>query len=136
MKVTIHTDGASRGNPGEAGLGVLIVDEAGQKLAEISEYLGQTTNNVAEYKALIRGLEEAKKLGATEVDVYTDSQLMARQISGEYKVKNQGLIPLYQEAKRLLSQFTSGKVTHVPRELNKEADKLANWAIDSAPNRN
>lgn len=136
MKVTIHTDGASRGNPGEAGLGVLIVDEAGQKLAEISEYLGQTTNNVAEYKALIRGLEEAKKLGATEVDVYTDSQLMARQISGEYKVKNQGLIPLYQEAKRLLSQFASGKVTHVPRELNKEADKLANWAIDSAPNRN
>lgn len=132
MKVTIYTDGASRGNPGEAGLGVLIIDEAGNKLAELSEYLGQTTNNVAEYKALIRGLEEAKNLGATQVEVYTDSQLMARQISGEYRVKNQGLIPLYQEAKELLSRFESGNVLHIPRERNKEADKLANLAIDTA----
>lgn len=131
MKVIIHTDGASRGNPGEAGIGVTISTTDGQKIAEISEYLGITTNNIAEYKALIRGLEEALLSGATEVEVYTDSELMARQINGQYKVKNEGLLPLYGEAKKLLGQFGSAKVTHVRRELNKAADKLANLAIDA-----
>lgn len=133
MKVIIYTDGASRGNPGDAGLGVVISGADGQKIGEISEYLGKTTNNVAEYKALIRGLQEAKRAGATEVEVYTDSELMARQINGAYKVKNEGLVPLYHEAKQLLGQFTSGKVIHIRREFNKEADKLANLAIDSGP---
>lgn len=131
MKVTLHTDGASRGNPGQAGLGVVIFAEDGQKILEVSEYLGSTTNNVAEYQALIRGLEEAKILGATVVEVFTDSELMARQINGQYKVKNAGLIPLYQKAKELLSRFQSTKVSHIRREFNKEADKLANLAIDN-----
>jgi len=130
MKVKLHTDGASRGNPGEAGLGVIIYGAEGQKLLEVSEYLGFTTNNVAEYRALLRGLEEARNLGATEVEIFTDSELLARQINGQYKVKNSGLIPLYQKAKELLSQFAAAQVTHVRRELNKEADRLANLAID------
>lgn len=130
MKVTLYTDGASRGNPGQAGLGVVIYAEDGQKIAELCEYLGSTTNNIAEYKALIRGLEEAKVLGATEVEVFTDSELMARQINGQYKVKNAGLIPLYQKSKELLFFFGNAKVNHVRREFNKEADKLANLAID------
>ena len=131
MKVILHTDGASRGNPGQAGLGVVISAQDGQLLAEISEYLGSTTNNIAEYQALVRGLEEAIKLGVTEVEVFTDSELLARQINGQYKVRNQGLIPLYKKAKSLLNQFAAGKVTHIRREYNKEADKLANLAIDS-----
>jgi ribonuclease HI len=130
MKLTLYTDGASRGNPGQAGLGIVIYAEDGQKIAEVSEYLGSTTNNVAEYQALIRGLEEAQSLGAKELEVFTDSELMARQINGQYKVKNAGLIPLYQKAKGLLSQFALAKVTHIRREYNKEADKLANMAVD------
>ena len=130
MKVILHTDGASRGNPGQAGLGVVIAAEDGQVLTELSEYLGTVTNNSAEYQALIRGLEEAKNLGATEVEVFTDSELMTRQIGGQYKVKNAGLIPLYQKAKSLLNGFKVGQVNHVRREYNKAADKLANIAID------
>ena len=130
MKVSMHTDGAARGNPGQAGLGVVISAQDGRRLLELSEYLGSTTNNIAEYRALIRGLEEAKNLGAKEVEAFTDSELVARQISGQYKVKSPGLLPLFQKAKVLLGGFSSAKVTHVRREYNKEADKLANLAID------
>jgi ribonuclease HI len=127
-KVTIYTDGASRGNPGDAGIGVVIESEDGIVLREISEYIGKTTNNVAEYTALIRGLQAAADLGATEVDVCTDSELMAHQVNGLYKVKAPGLQPLYAEAVSLLRCFRRFRVGHVYRESNSRADLLASQA--------
>ncbi|MDO8684718.1 MAG: ribonuclease HI family protein [Armatimonadota bacterium] len=127
-KLTIHIDGASRGNPGAAGIGVVVYDEAGATLMEISEYIGQTTNNVAEYTALIRGLEEAYALGASVVSIKTDSELLARQISGIYKVKAPHLRPMYELACVLVRKFRSVTVEHVPREQNSEADRLASMA--------
>lgn len=130
MKLVIHTDGAARGNPGPAGIGALIRREDGQVLAEISRFLGHATNNVAEYTALIIALEKAAALGATEVEVFTDSELMVKQIHGEYRVKNEGLKPLYQKVQELAAGFRSFDITHVAREKNKEADRLANRGID------
>lgn len=130
-KVVIYTDGASRGNPGHAGIGVVIASEDGAVLREIGEYIGKTTNNVAEYKALIRGLEEAADLGADTVQLSTDSELMARQLAGVYKVKADNLKPLYDQAVRLLRCFRKVSITHVMRELNKRADQLANEGVDS-----
>lgn len=133
-KVKIYSDGASRGNPGEAGIGVVMYSENGEKIKEIAEYIGIKTNNVAEYQALIRGLEEALIEGATEVQAYADSELMVKQMKGEYKVKNVGLQPLYQKAKLLSLKFFGFQISHVRRENNKEADLLANKGIDRKSN--
>lgn len=133
-KMKIYTDGASRGNPGHAGIGAIIYDENNEIIAEISRYLGETTNNVAEYTAMVTALEQAKALGATEVAVFTDSELLVKQVQGEYKVRNQGLIPLYLQVKALIREFTRFSLTHVPREQNREADKLANQGIDGRTN--
>jgi len=131
MKLTMHTDGGARGNPGPSGIGVVISGEKGNILREVSEYIGKATNNQAEYKALIRGLEEAKKLRAGEVEVVMDSELIVKQIKQEYKVKNKDLAPLFARAWNLLNSFSSYKIRHVKREKNKKADKLANDAIDN-----
>lgn len=129
MKVVINTDGLSKGNPGTAAIGATIKDERGKMLATISQQIGITTNNVAEYKALIAALQKGIKLGGTQVEVRADSELMIRQLSGRYKVKSEGLKPLYIEATQLLAKFELVKLTHIPRELNAEADKLANASL-------
>ena len=128
-KLVIYTDGASKGNPGDAGIGVVIASEDGTVLKEIAEYVGTATNNFAEYTALIRGLEEAANLGATEVQISTDSQLMAFQLTGVYKVKSANLKPLHEEALALLRCFRRVSISHVVRELNKRADELANKGV-------
>jgi ribonuclease HI len=128
--VTIYTDGASRGNPGDAGIGVVVAAEDGTILREIGEYIGKTTNNVAEYSALIRGLREAIDLGADAINISTDSQLMAFQLTGIYKVKSPNLKPFYQEAINLLQRFRKVSISHVVRDLNKRADQLANEGIN------
>jgi len=129
-KVVIFADGASRGNPGLAAIGATIKNEHGLLIASISKGIGITTNNQAEYRAIIAALEEAIRLGAKQADISLDSQLVVRQISGEYRVKNSALKPLYQQAKQLLSQFESFNIRHITRQQNKEADRLANLALD------
>jgi len=129
-EVVIYTDGASRGNPGKAGIGAVIFNSNNEVLREIAEYIGESTNNVAEYKAVIAGLKAGLSLGAKNVRLKADSQLLIRQIQGVYKVKNAGLKPLYKEVLDLLSQYDSYQVEHVPREENSLADKLANDGID------
>lgn len=126
-----YTDGASRGNPGIAGIGVLITDDEGNTIKEISEHIGDTTNNIAEYTALITALREVFEMCAEVVEVYSDSELMVRQINGVYRVKNEGLKPLYGEAKSLIGKFKSFKIEHIKREFNKVADELANKGIDA-----
>lgn len=126
MKGKLYCDGASRGNPGEAGIGCVIFFN-GQK-REISKYIGKTTNNVAEYTALIMGLEEALRLGIEEIEVYSDSELLIRQLKGIYKVRNQGLMPLYEKVNELLRKFKSFKLNHIMREENSLADSLAKEA--------
>lgn len=131
MNVDIFTDGGARGNPGPAGAGAVIYDRKTKEvLAEISKYVGETTNNQAEYLAIIYGLEKAKKLKAKDVHVYLDSQLAEKQLKGEYKVKNQELAKRFLEVKNLIHSFDSVNFTHVRREKNKEADALVNKAID------
>ncbi|MGF7186795.1 ribonuclease HI [Desulfitispora alkaliphila] len=132
MKITAYTDGASRGNPGKAGIGVLLLDENESVLKELSEFIGDATNNVAEYTAVIRALEVGLELGGIEFKLYTDSELLTKQIKGEYKVKNEGLIPLYQQVLNLKKEYDKFDVEHIRREYNKEADKLANQGIDQA----
>ena len=127
---TLYTDGASRGNPGEAGAGIVLLDEKGRELATLSKYLGQCTNNSAEYQALIAGLETALETGCSFVHVFLDSELIVRQIEGRYKVKNEQLKPLFAKVKSLLARFTSWQVDHVPRTQNARADQLANKGID------
>lgn len=126
----VYSDGAARGNPGPAGAGAVIVDPAGQVLARRGRFLGTTTNNVAEYKGLLLGLEAARELGAREIQVRADSQLLIRQLKGEYAVKHPGLKPLHAEALRLLGSFEKVDLEHVPREENKLADEMSNRAID------
>ncbi|MDD4859240.1 MAG: ribonuclease HI family protein [Dehalococcoidales bacterium] len=130
-RAIIYTDGAARGNPGPAALGVVIKDEQNKILACLSRRLGVTTNNQAEYRALIAGLQQAISLGAKEVEIRSDSELMVRQLTGRYRVKNAGLKPLYDEAVKLLSRFTRCSYVNIPREQNCEADALANRALDS-----
>lgn len=125
-----NVDGAARGNPGPAGIGVFLTDPDGNVVKEIAEPLGIATNNVAEYSALIRALEEAVSLGCTRISVITDSELMARQLNGQYRVKTPHIVPLYERAIRLLLCFDSASVTHVRREKNKEADRLSNLGAD------
>lgn len=132
MKLTAHVDGAARGNPGPAGIGIAITDETGATRKEIAEPLGRQTNNVAEYSAMLRALEECLALGAVQVEIITDSELMARQINGVYKVKTPHLIPLYLRARELLCRFESWNVRHVRREFNKRADQLSNIGADAA----
>ena len=128
-RVIINTDGASRGNPGPAAIGATIKDERGRLITTISQSIGVTTNNQAEYQAIIAALEKAVSLGARQVEIRADSELVVRQLIGRYRVKNASLRPLYQQVGQLLSQFDSYTITHVPREQNKEADKLANDAF-------
>jgi ribonuclease HI len=130
-KVILNVDGASRGNPGESAIGVTIKDEKQNLLDKISQKIGVTTNNQAEYQALIAGLKKAIGLGANQVMVYSDSQLMVRQIQGKYKVKNADIKLLYSEAARLAYSFSSFDIDSIPREQNQEADKLANLAFDT-----
>ena len=131
MRLTIHTDGAARGNPGPAGAGAILRDASdGTVLAEIAEFLGHATNNVAEWTAVLLALEEARRLGATHVDMRMDSELVARQISGIYRVKHADLKPLHAAVMALLPLFAGYTVGHIPRELNKDADRLSNVAID------
>lgn len=136
-RLFIYTDGASRNNPGEASIGVVIKNERGETIETLSEYLGIATNNVAEYTALIRALEEAKKHRSQEIDFYLDSQLVVRQMTGEYKVKHPGIIPLVQRAQQLRRQWPEGAVRfhYIPRRENSEADALANEAIDKKTKR-
>ena len=130
MRILIYTDGAARGNPGPAGAGAILRDADGTVLAEIAEPLGHATNNVAEWTAVLLALEEARRLGATQVDLRMDSQLVARQISGIYRVKHPDLKPIHAAVMDLLGTLDGYTVGHVPRERNKEADRLSNVAID------
>ncbi len=131
MRLLIHTDGAARGNPGPAGAGAILRDTAdGSVRAEIAQGLGHATNNVAEWTAVRLALEEALRLGATHVDLRMDSELVARQITGVYRVKHPDLKPIHAAVMPLLRRFTGYTVGHVPRALNKEADRLSNVAID------
>ena len=129
MELTIYSDGASRNNPGEAGAGIYILRD-NEPVKQISHYLGKTTNNIAEYSAAILGLEYAVQQGATKVNLFADSELLVKQLNGDYKVKNEGLKPLYGKAKELIAKIKSVRVQYIPREQNKEADALANKAID------
>jgi len=129
-KFIIHTDGGARNNPGPAGIGCVLCDEKKSVIKEISEYIGETTNNQAEYRAVLRAIEEAKKLGAEELEFYLDSELIVRQLKREYKVKNKELAPLFVKIYNLSQQFKKITFTHVRREFNKEADRLVNEAID------
>jgi ribonuclease HI len=130
VRVTVNCDGAARGNPGPAGAGAVVVGEDGTVLAEVAEGLGETTNNVAEYTAVIRGLEEAQRLGAREVLLRSDSQLLINQLTGRYRVKAPHLQPLHRQVRELLRSFDRVDLEHVPRERNVAADALANLGVD------
>lgn len=128
----LWTDGAARGNPGPAGIGVVLKNPEGEVMVAEGQYIGETTNNVAEYKALLLGLERAKEHGVRRLEVRADSELLVKQLRGEYQVRNAGLKPLYQRALELLKEFETTKLVHVRRELNAEADRLANRGINEA----
>ena len=128
-RVVIHADGASQGNPGPAAIGVIIKDEQGRLITSISQPIGRATNNQAEYRAVIAALEKAIELGAKQVDIKLDSQLVVRQISGRYRVKNAALKPLYQQVKHRQSLLEGFTVTNIPRQRNREADSLAYKAL-------
>jgi ribonuclease HI len=129
VELTIYTDGASRNNPGEAGAGAFIMRD-GRPLERLARYLGTTTNNIAEYTAAIMGLEYAVQTGARRVKLLADSELLVKQVNGQYKVKNEGLKPLHARVKELIARIDSVEVQYIPRAQNKEADALANKAID------
>jgi ribonuclease HI len=127
----LFTDGAARGNPGHAGLGVVIEDEQGMRLQGLCRYIGKRTNNEAEYEALIEGLKAASEWKPDRLEIYLDSKLVVEQLKGTYRVRKPELQPLYDEAKKLLGRFDDPPVIeHVERERNKGADALANMAID------
>jgi ribonuclease HI len=128
--VRMWIDGGSRGNPGPSAVGVLVEDQQGNTLATVSRGIGVTTNNVAEYQALLAALEKAQELGATEVEVISDSELLVRQMLGQYRVKNAGLQPLFSEAKRKAGGFARFSIKHTGREHNAKADGLVNHALD------
>ena len=130
LRTRLFTDGAARGNPGPAGAGAVIISPEGHVVAKLGKYLGETTNNVAEYTGLILGLKRAKAMGLRELEVLADSELLVKQLSGEYKVKADHLQPLHDEAKALLKAFDVIDVRHIPREENEAADEMSNKAID------
>ncbi len=129
-KFEIFVDGASRGNPGKAGAGAVIRDQEGRVVKKLKRYLGVTTNNMAEYQALILALEAARALGLADIKIFADSELMVKHLTGVYRVKSPDLRPLYEKALKLLEGFREFKITHVYREENSIADGLANEAID------
>ncbi len=131
-EIIAHIDGGSRGNPGPAAYAVVVHTADGTRMASISKYLGHTTNNVAEYSGLLAALEYALEHNYRRLKVISDSELMARQITGRYKVKNPNLKVLYDRARALIAQFDAFRIEHVRREYNKEADRLANEAMDTA----
>jgi len=130
LRTRLFTDGAARGNPGPAGAGAVIVNADGHIVAKVGKFLGDSTNNVAEYMGLILGLKRAKAMGIKELDVLADSELMVKQLSGEYAVKADHLKPLHLEAEALLKGFADVSVRHIPREENAQADAMSNRAID------
>lgn len=130
QKLIIQTDGAARGNPGPAGIGGFIFSANREPLYAFSEYIGEATNNVAEYSGLLYGLRQATKFKAQEVEILLDSELIVQQLKGVYKVKNEGLKPYYIAVKELLSKYQKVEVKHIYREANAAADRLANEAID------
>ena len=132
MKIlNIFIDGAARGNPGPSAIGVVLSNKNGDVIKNISKYIGKATNNVAEYTALVFALDEARNIGAEELTINTDSELLAKQLSGEYKVKNSALKELNAKIMRMLSGFSEVKINKIPRNDNKGADKLANKALDA-----
>lgn len=132
MKLIIHVDGGARGNPGPAAIAAVLSTPEGEVIGDAKEAIGVASNNVAEYKALILGLECAREKGATEVEVVNDSELVQKQINGEYKVKHPDMKPLYAEAIKALGGFDAWEVRSVPRAQNKDADALVNQALDAA----
>jgi ribonuclease HI len=130
--IVLYTDGASRGNPGLAGAGILVTAADGTELAARAVFLGECTNNAAEYQALLLGLEAALPLAPGKLTIRMDSELIVRQLNGQYRVKSPDLLPLYQRAVAFLRQFKVVQVEHVRREFNSRADRLANQAIDEA----
>ena len=128
----LQADGAARGNPGPAAYGFVLDSPSGAELAGEGEAIGEATNNVAEYRGLIAGLERAVALGVTKLEVRMDSELVVRQISGRYRVKHPGLVPLFRKARSLIERLESWDIQHVRREENKRADRLANRALDEA----
>jgi ribonuclease HI len=135
VKLVVNVDGGARGNPGPAAVAAVAATVDGDVVGERSAYIGEATNNVAEYRALLLGLELARELGASEVELINDSELVARQIGGEYKVKHAGLKPLFGEAMRTLREFDAWAVRSVRREQNERADELVNLALDEARER-
>jgi ribonuclease HI len=129
--VVVHVDGGARGNPGPAAIGVVVSGPDGEVLDEVAERIGVATNNVAEYRALLRGLERAAALGAREVDLVNDSELVARQLTGAYKVKHPAMKPLYHQAMSALGGFDRWSIRSVPRAENARADALVNEALDA-----
>lgn len=129
-KLIINTDGGSRGNPGPAAIGVAIRNDAEEIIFEHGSYIGETTNNVAEYSALIKALETARDMQATDLDVRMDSELIVKQMNGQYKIKDPGLQQLAGQVLRLKNNFNSVTFTHVRREYNKDADRMVNKALD------
>ncbi|HZU40310.1 MAG TPA: ribonuclease HI family protein [Solirubrobacteraceae bacterium] len=132
MKLVLNVDGGARGNPGPAAIGVVIADSDGNVLEEVAERIGVATNNVAEYRAVLRGLERAAALGASEVELIGDSELVAKQLNGLYKVKHPAMKELFLEALRALRGFESWRIRTVPRAQNAAADALVNAALDAA----
>jgi ribonuclease HI len=128
-RLTVNVDGGARGNPGPAAIGVVVRDDSGV-LEEVGETIGEATNNVAEYRALLRGIQLAAERGANELELIGDSELVVRQVEGRYKVKNAGMKELHEEAKRALRSFDSWTIRHVRRESNADADRLVNEALD------
>jgi ribonuclease HI len=132
MKLVVNVDGGARGNPGPAAIGAVVQDAGGEVLEERGERIGTATNNVAEYRALLLGIERARELGASEVELVGDSELIVRQVKGEYKVKDATLRELHGEVQRALRPFESWSIRHVRREHNAEADRLVNQVLDGA----
>ena len=128
-RVVINTDGTAEPNPGPAAIGAVIKDEQGRLITSISQPIGQATNNQAEYRAIIAALENAIRLGANHVEIRSDSELVVRQINGQYRVKKASLKPLYQQVEQLQSQLEGFTITHIPRQQNREANRLANIAL-------
>jgi ribonuclease HI len=132
LKLVLHVDGGARGNPGPAAIGVVVSGPDGEPIDELSETIGEATNNVAEYRAVLKGLQRARELGATEIEIIGDSELVARQLSGRYKVKHPAMRPLYEQAMAALRGFERWRIRTVPRADNARADALVNAALDAS----
>ena len=130
-RVVVNVDGGARGNPGPAAIAAVAATPDGEELTSRGEAIGRATNNVAEYRALLLGIERARQLGATEVDLVGDSELIVKQVRGEYKVKDAGLRPLHSAAQHALGEFAEWSLNHVKRERNAEADALVNQVLDA-----